>query len=424
MAAWRSIILSLGALLVLAVMVPAVAAAGGHASGEPGAGGLSAGTSHADTGGIGTGARAAGDGGPSTVSRGGVDGSVGQTDARATDRLRGVSASHQTRALSAVVDRSAFAGGLAYRGGTGLRDSGLESGASAGGPRPEVTHPVNREYVPRSGTVVPRTVRGSAGDGGTGRDGGTEGPAPRDCGGHGPPGTANPVPYAAPTRPADEPKGPAPGTKEPANGRNRKDGTHPTAVTGDGTETPDPRLLLQFLLVLGFRRVRPVNVLEHPLRRALHIAIGADPGLNLAGCAAATGANRETLRYHLALLVCCGKVTEETRSGSVRYFPHDPVMTPVRRALVHALRNESRASTLSVIREVPGISRHELADRLGLAGPSVTRQVQRLIEDGLVERERCGRSTCYRLTPDCAAAFGLSLATGIESVPAPDRAAA
>ena len=155
-------------------------------------------------------------------------------------------------------------------------------------------------------------------------------------------------------------------------------------MTGE-TETPDPLLLLRFLLVLGFRRVRPGNVLEHPLRRGLHAAIGADPGLDLAGCAAATGANRETLRYHLALLVCCGKVVEETRSGSVRYFPHDPALTPVHRALLHALRNESLAPMLAAVRDAPGISRGDLADRLGVAGPSVTRQVQRLIEEGLVE---------------------------------------
>ena len=240
-------------------------------------------------------------------------------------------------------------------------------------PRPEVSHAPGRPYAVQSETAGFRAARARAAAAAATE--GRERPDSHDGGPHrGPPPT--PAPEAVPARPSHEPGD---------SGRGRKDGTHlPVPTTGE-TETPDPLLLLRFLLVLGFRRVRPGNVLEHPLRRRLHAAIGAEPGLDLAGCAAATGANRETLRYHLALLVCCGKVVEETRSGSVRYFPHDPALTPVHRALLHALRNESLAPILAAVGTAPGISRSDLAERLGVAGPSVTRQVQRLIEDGLVE---------------------------------------
>lgn len=251
---------------------------------------------------------------------------------------------------------------------------------------------------------------------GTGtRGGGRESaPGPRDGRGgpHRGPPSADPEPYAVPAQPAGDERGAQGGA-----GRARKDGTALPAPYADGAEVPDPRLLLQLLLVLGFRRVRPGNVLEHPARREICGAIRAEPGLDLAGCAAATGANRETLRYHLALLVCCGKVVEETRSGSVRYFPHDPALTPVRRALVHALHNASLAPMLLAIRDAPGVARHELADRLGMAGPSVTRQVQRLIGEGLVESERRGRSTCYRLTDECRAALEPGPGAGAGGVP-------
>ena len=412
MAARRSVIVPLAGLLVLLLLVPAVAAAGGHGSGVSKAGGLSAGFEHGEAV---TGTQAARAGGSSSVSLGEAGPSVAPTEIGAKDSVRGASASPKTEASTAVGDRSAFAGGRAYRGGTDPRESFAESGASADGPRPAVTHTASREYALPSGPALPRAAhaaaRGAERSGEPGQGAHHRGPM------------ADPVPYAAPTRPADEQKGPAPGTGEPSAGRGRKDGTHLPAFTADGTEVPDPRLLLQFLLVLGFRRVRPGNILEHPLRRTLHAAIGADPGLDLGGCAAATGANRETLRYHLALLVCCGKVMEETRNGSVRYFLHDSSLTPVRRALVHSLRNESLAPMLAAIRDAPGIPRHGLADRLGVAGPSVTRQVQRLIDDGLVESERCGRSTCYRLTPDCVAAFGPSITT-VPDAPVSGRVAA
>ena len=358
-------------------------------------------------------AAAAGD--PPSVFRGEAGISVPPAEIGTTDDVRDSSAPQKSEASNAIGDRSAFADGRTYHGGTDLRESSTESGASAGGPRPEVTRPAGREYALQSGTAVPRAARAAT------RDAERSGDPGQGTHHRGP--MADPVPYAAPTRPADDQKGPSPGTGEPSAGRGRKDGAHLPAFTADGTEVPDPRLLLQFLLVLGFRRVRPGNVLEHPVRRALHVAVAADPGLDLAGCAAATGANRETLRYHLALLVCCGKVVEETRSGSVRYFPHDPALTPVRRALLHALRNESLAPMLIAIRNAPGIPRHELANRLGVAGPSVTRQVQRLSEDGLVERDRCGRATCYRLTPDCIAAFGPLRAT-VPDAPVSGRVAA
>ena len=168
---------------------------------------------------------------------------------------------------------------------------------------------------------------------------------------------------------------------------------------------PDPLLLLRFLLFLGYRRVRPGNVLDQPVRRALHDIVADDPGLDLAECVAATGANRETLRYHLGLLICSGKIMEETRNGSVRYFPRDPALTPAHRAVLHFRRNPSLAPLLYLIRDTPGISRLELAGHLGVAGPSITRQVQRLFDEGLVERRRCGQSQRYWLTPDATDAF-------------------
>jgi predicted transcriptional regulator len=173
--------------------------------------------------------------------------------------------------------------------------------------------------------------------------------------------------------------------------------------TGDGA--PDPLLFLRFLLFLGYRRLRPANLLDHPVRRELAGAIAADPGLDLAGCVAVTGAHRETLRYHLSLLVCGGKILEETRNGSVRYFPRDPSLTPVNRAVIHLERNPSLAPALHHIRDRPGIPRRELAALLGVAGPSVTRQVQRLVDEGLVENRGYGPSQGYWLTPECAGVF-------------------
>ena len=285
--------------------------------------------------------------------------------------------------------------------------SGPIDRAARGGPHPAVSPTPEHRHAGRLAGEV-RAARSGRADGAG--DDGTRGDhrSRNGEGRRGPPSFPASAPVAAPARIGLEPPGPG----ESGGGRGRKGDLPLSAPTGSDGGAPDPILLLRFLLFLGYRRIRPGNVLDHPVRRDLSAAVAADPGLDLAGCVAATGANRETLRYHLSLLVVSGKVTEETRNGSVRYFPHDPALTPVHRAVLHYRRTPSLAPLLNHIRDAPGISRRELAARLDLAGPTVTRQVQRLVDEGLVEPRRCGRSQRYWLTPPCTEAFAAVEAVG------------
>lgn len=278
------------------------------------------------------------------------------------------------------------------------RGAGAGSRADPGEGVPTVRPSPGGRSPSNAGTVTGADRGAHAGGAGTGRARGHS--RPQNAGQERGP----PEPPAAPTartglEPADQ------GSADGGSGRGRR---NPPAVpvsmeTGDGV--PDPLLFLRFLLFLGYRRVRPTNLLDHPVRRDLAAAIAADPGLDLAGCVVATGAHRETLRYHLALLACSGKILEETRNGSVRYFPRDPFLTPVNRAVIHLERNPSLAQALHHIRDRPGIPRRELAALLGVAGPSVTRQVQRLVDEGLVANRGYGPSQGYWLTPECAGVF-------------------
>jgi DNA-binding transcriptional ArsR family regulator len=413
-------------LFLLLLLAPAVAAAGEHGSGGASAGGPSTGQARGDGAGMADGGpRTGGAGAPSASTPHGVPGAGdAPTDAGETHGVLAASSRQVHEASAVIADGSALDGGRAYRTGTDRGATGREGGPATRQPLPEVSRAPGRQFSVQSETTGLRAPRAVPGGSATGRAEGSGAAGPHDGGRHAPWSATNPVPYAAPTRSGHEQDRPDPGTQGTPGGRGRKDAPGVPAPVTDAAETPDPVLLFRFLLVLGFRRVRPENVLEHRVRRDLHAAIRANPGLDLAGCASATGANRETLRYHLALLVCFGKVVEETRAGSVRYFPHDPALTPVRRALLHDLKNESLAPMLEAIRTAPGISRGELAERLGVTGPSVTRQVQRLVEDHLVESERCGRSTCYRLTTECADGFGWAFAAKRDRGAAPDRASA
>ena len=55
----------------------------------------------------------------------------------------------------------------------------------------------------------------------------------------------------------------------------------------------------------------------------------------------------------------------------------------------------SSCRILQMIEAQPGVSRGELADNLGIAGPTVTRTIGHLIDDGLIQPRREGKFTRY-----------------------------
>lgn len=59
----------------------------------------------------------------------------------------------------------------------------------------------------------------------------------------------------------------------------------------------------------------------------------------------------------------------------------------------------------SALHQNPGMTRQELAGALMIAGPSVTRQMENLIDDGIVENRSPGRSNHYYLTAEAARAL-------------------
>lgn len=306
--------------------------------------------------------------------------------------------------VPAMADASGQGGGPGHgmRGGTSLIDE-----ISSTHPGPDVSPIPRGPFAGRSVKEIPA----GRNDGGR-RHGGPQGdPGPqRGNGRRSEPACPAPVPVA---RTGLEPSASASGASETGGaGRSRKDPPSLPVLFHSENEVLDPLFLFRFLLFLGYRRIRPGTVLEHPVREKLYAAIAADPGLDLAGCVSATGVHRETLRYHLCLLICAGKIAEETRNGSVRFFAHSAALTPVHRAVLHLHRNPSLAPLIDQIRETPGISRLELAKVLRIAGPSVTRQVQRLIDEQLVESRRCGRFQHYWLTPECAGVFATIEAAG------------
>jgi DNA-binding MarR family transcriptional regulator len=157
-----------------------------------------------------------------------------------------------------------------------------------------------------------------------------------------------------------------------------------------------------FLLFGGYRRILKKNVLDNDARHAIYEAIIRRPGIDTKTLADMTGINENTLRYHLVRLVATGKIASFSRPGIVRYFQNQGAYSSFEHLVLHYLWTGTPREILWMLYVHPGQARQQLADALAISGPSVTRQMEHLIEDGIVENRVSGRSNHYYLTEDAA----------------------
>ncbi len=161
-----------------------------------------------------------------------------------------------------------------------------------------------------------------------------------------------------------------------------------------------PLFPFSLLLFGGYRRVLKKNVLEHDSRSRVFTTISENPGIDVPELARLTGINENTMRYHLVKLVESGRVTYLVKPGVIRYFPNQGSYTPAEQVLIHYLWSDTPRAILLLLRSAPGLTRQQISDTLGITGPSVTRHMEHLIDDGIIENRSSGRSNHYYLAKE------------------------
>jgi len=159
---------------------------------------------------------------------------------------------------------------------------------------------------------------------------------------------------------------------------------------------------LNMLLVGGFRRISKKNVLEHGTRHVIYQTITETPGIDVKTLTDMTGINENTLRYHVDRLIATGKISCFSRPGVVRYFQNLGAYSRFEHMVYHYLWTDTPRRILWLLYQHQGLTRQHIADALAISGPSVTRQMDNLIEDSLVENRFPGRSNHYYLTAEAA----------------------
>ncbi len=175
-----------------------------------------------------------------------------------------------------------------------------------------------------------------------------------------------------------------------------------------GTETPAPPVWpvpvkvwfgpISFVPCLGFVVNRRERQPGHPVRAGVCETIRENPGVALVELSHLTGMNRGTLKYHLHALGMGGEIVAITRNGRLRFFPNNGMYSGRDKVVFYYLRNPASRQILLLLHRSPGMCRKEIADQIGVSGPTVSWHTQRLHADGVIEELREGRKVRYYLS--------------------------
>ncbi len=164
-----------------------------------------------------------------------------------------------------------------------------------------------------------------------------------------------------------------------------------------GIATASTLALLAVLVIkLGvgiplYSRLTRAELLDHPTRKRVYEALEASPGQSLAALAQAADCSASTVRYHLDRLEREGLVASAGHRGSRRWFPQGTMGQAAMEAHT-VLSIGDTADAFQAIQDNPGASLSEVATALGTTPPAAHKIVDRLIDAGLVEKKRDGRS--------------------------------
>lgn len=147
-----------------------------------------------------------------------------------------------------------------------------------------------------------------------------------------------------------------------------------------------------------YARIQGRELLDHEAREEILELLKREPGLCFQEIQERVGLAPGTTKWHLDKLASSDFVASDEDGRHTRFFPTG--IEPDTRSAVVAMRDESRLALVRMIERNPGLSQSDLSDATGLAQSTVSHHVKRLVEDGLVTKERDGRSVRYHIDDD------------------------
>ncbi len=160
---------------------------------------------------------------------------------------------------------------------------------------------------------------------------------------------------------------------------------------------PEIFLAIKLWVYMGIRRVSGGNVLDQDMRARIYEYIRQNPGIHLRGLSSEMQVKLGTLRYHLSVLQHTHKIAVSGDTASVRFYENSGTYSTAEQQILKHLRNETTKKILAVLLDRPMATRQDIADAVGVSGPSVSWHMKRLEEDHILLSRRSGRLTTYEI---------------------------
>lgn len=168
---------------------------------------------------------------------------------------------------------------------------------------------------------------------------------------------------------------------------------------------------------LRYSRYDDSDPLDHEPRARVFEVIEETPGAYLSEVAENAGLPLSTARHHVRVLEREDLISGAKVRGKRRFYPANATGIE----LVAALNDEATATLLDTVVRLDGASVSDLAAELERDPSTVTHHLKRLEADGIVVRERDGRTVVTRLVPEARRA--LDPETTVDELVAPSATA-
>lgn len=140
-----------------------------------------------------------------------------------------------------------------------------------------------------------------------------------------------------------------------------------------------------------YHRIRSNHTLNNKTRQTVYDAVLASPGSGVNDAAKAANCSYSTAAYHLERLVEERLLIVSEDGRRARYFKNGGSFSQAEREFVPILQSQECMNVLQVIVENPWCYRAEVAQKLGVSGPTVNWHLKKLMTVGVVKEMREGR---------------------------------
>jgi predicted transcriptional regulator len=140
-----------------------------------------------------------------------------------------------------------------------------------------------------------------------------------------------------------------------------------------------------------YHRIRKDHTLNNKTRQAVYDGVVQSPGIGVNEAAKAAGCSYSTAAYHLERLVEERLLVVGEDGRRARFFKNGGAFSQQEREFVPILQSKECMNVLQVVVENPWCYRAEVAQKLGVSGPTVNWHLKKLMGAGVVKEMREGR---------------------------------